>query len=82
MCLSLYLILQPLEAIDVANAVVYVLSAPPHVQVIGFSLFTYFIYKVLCFTFVLTTVLSEFSHCFHLVFQVGDIVLRPVEQQA
>ncbi|XP_023207309.1 dehydrogenase/reductase SDR family member 11-like [Xiphophorus maculatus] len=36
--------IKPLEAIDVANAVVYVLSAPPHVQ-------------------------------------VGDVVLRPVEQQ-
>lgn len=29
----LSLLLQPLEAIDVANSVTYVLSAPPHVQV-------------------------------------------------
>lgn len=29
-------LLQPLDAIDVANAVIYVLSSPPHVQVCGF----------------------------------------------
>lgn len=28
--------LQPLEAIDVTNAVIYALSSPPHVQVCGF----------------------------------------------
>lgn len=34
----LSLLLQPLDAIDVANSVTYVLSAPPHVQVGDFSL--------------------------------------------
>lgn len=32
-CLHL---LQPLEAIDVANTVIYALSSPPHMQVCGF----------------------------------------------
>lgn len=49
-CTYYFHLLQPLEAIDVCNAVVYALSSPPHVQVCGFFKHTSLVwFKICCY---------------------------------
>lgn len=79
---------QCLEAIDVADSVTYVLSAPPHVQVcdffsclintVTFSVFVFLFTVEISCLFAHNQITFNFRRI--LFFQIGDVQMRPVEQ--